>query len=351
MKEHWRAFLVNYGAELDDGRVVHYGSPVREQVLTRTGNVFSDLSHLGLVAVYGDDARAFLQAQFTNDMRLVTPQRSQLSAWCSPKGRVLFDFRVFQRGDTFYLQLPRSQVEALIKRLKMFVLMSKVTIEDASDSLVAMGCAGAGMEEELAEAMGGALPQAPDDQAQHGETVVIRLPGVEPRCLLVGEVDTLKRVWTALDVRCAAVGAPAWDLLEVLAGVPAVVPETADAFVPQMINLQLLGGVSFKKGCYTGQEVVARMQYLGKLKRRMYRARVDTEQAPRPGDELWSAHVEGSQGAGRVVRAARWPDGGYQVLAVVQIGAHDQGEVRLGDARGPILRFEELPYPLEQAAS
>jgi tRNA-modifying protein YgfZ len=120
-----------------------------------------------------------------------------------------------------------------------------------------------------------------------------------------------------------------------------------------MANLQLLGGVSFTKGCYTGQEVVARMQYLGKLKRRMYRARIDAQACPARGTEIFSPSSESGQGAGRVVDAAPSPDGGFEVLAVLQISSADTGDLHLGEAGGPRLELLDLPYafPAEDAQS
>jgi folate-binding protein YgfZ len=140
------------------------------------------------------------------------------------------------------------------------------------------------------------------------------------------------------------VDAEAWRLLDILAGLPAVYPETVEAFVPQMLNLQHLGGISFKKGCYTGQEIVARTQYLGKLKRRMVLARVDSPTPPCPGDPLFSPHVGPSQSAGQLADAAHHPEGGYAVLAVALIELAEQQALHLGDASGPILHLKPLPY-------
>jgi folate-binding protein YgfZ len=137
--------------------------------------------------------------------------------------------------------------------------------------------------------------------------------------------------------------------MDIRAGIPNVFEDTVEAFVPQMANLQLVGGVSFTKGCYTGQEVVARMQYLGKLKRRMYHARVDAGQPPTPGTEVFSPSSDSGQGAGRIVDAAASPDGGYEVLAVLQISSADANDLQLGDIDGPALQLMELPYAFEQS--
>ncbi len=350
MKPEWKDFLVNKGAEFDGDRVISFGNPERELRLVVAGEAIADRCHTGLIAVHGEDAETFLQGQFTNDIREVTPARSQLSAFCSPKGRMLANFRIFRLDDSYYLELPHSQVEATLKRLRMFVLRSKVVLEDASENLVRIGFSGQKAPAQLAELLGGA-PAQTDEVATLNGLTVIRLPGAQPRFEILGALDAMQKLWTQLDVRAAPVGDRAWSLLEVRAGVPVIVPETADAFVPQMANLQVLHGVSFKKGCYTGQEVVARMQYLGKLKRRMYLAHVDTGTCPAPGETLFSAGSESGQGAGRVVNAAVCPDGGCDLLAVVEIASRERNDLRLGAEDGPALEFMELPYAFEAEES
>jgi folate-binding protein YgfZ len=158
----------------------------------------------------------------------------------------------------------------------------------------------------------------------------------------------MQALWKALDSNVTFTGAEPWRLLDILAGIPTIYPETVEAFVPQMINLDVLDGISFQKGCYTGQEVVARTHYLGKLKRRMVLARVDGDDPPRPGDALFSPQADASQSAGRLVDVAKHPDGGYAVLAVALIERTEQGVLQLGDASGPVLKLERLPYPFDQ---
>lgn len=350
MKSDWKAFLLNKGAEvLDDSSVQSFGNEERELRIVTTGDVLADLSHLGLISVHGEEAASFLQGQFTGDVRQVDPQHSQLSAYCSPKGRMLASFRIFMRGDSYYLCLPRSLVEGTLKRLRMFVLRAKATLEDASDSLVRIGFSGPKAEAQLADYLG-AIPQQLDEVVQTQELSVIRIPGPHPRFEIHGEVEPMKKLWTVLDVRGAPVGRGPWELLDIRAALPTVYEQTADAFVPQMTNLQILGGVNFKKGCYTGQEVVARMQYLGKLKRRMYRARVETEERPQPGDALFTADSSG-QSAGKVVNAQPSPDGGYELLAVVEIASADDARLHLGSAGGPTLEILAMPYAFPDAAA
>lgn len=351
MKAEWKTFLANAGAEFDaGGKVLSFGNPEREREVALSGNVFADLSHHSLVAVHGEDAREFLQNQFSNDLRKVDYGHSLLNAYCSPKGRMLANFRVFQHGDTLYLRMPSAMVEATVKRLRMYVLRSRVTFEDTVDTFVAIGLSGPGAEDELARTTGLAVPGEIDAVIHNDHLLIIRVPGIHPRFELYAGFDAACKVWNALNVDCAPIGASAWNLLEIQAGLPTVYPETAEAFVPQMANMQLVDGVSFKKGCYPGQEVVARMQYLGKLKRRMYLARAQSSAAPVIGQDLFDAGGD-EQSIGKVVDAEPHPDGGYALLAVVQIVSAEQGDVRLGTRDGPALAYQALPYPFPAAES
>ncbi len=349
MKSEWKAFLLNKGAEVSDDDVVKsFGNEERELRVVTTGEVIADLSHVGLIGVHGEDAASFLQGQLTGDVRQVDAGHSQLSAYCSPKGRMLASFRIFMRGERYFLCLPRPLVDATLKRLRMFVLRAKASLEDASDSLVRIGLSGPQSEAVLRDYLGN-LPQEFDGVVQAKDLTAIRLPGPHPRFEIHGEREPMEKLWTSLDVRAAPVGRGPWELLDIRAGLPMIFEQTADAFVPQMTNLQALGGVNFKKGCYTGQEVVARMQYLGKLKRRMYRARVDASERPQPGDAVVAEGSDG-QSAGKVVRAECAPDGGFELLAVLEIARADT-RLHLVNAGGPVLELLDLPYTLPEPAS
>jgi len=299
-----------------------------------------DLSHLGLIRAAGPEAAAFLQGQLTSDTRLISPTRAQLSAWCSPKGRMMASFLAFQYGDDLYLQLGAERLETVLKRLRLYVLRTRVELSDASASLARVGLAG----DCATGILGDPLPGEPFAALRRGELAIVRLPGDRPRFEIVGPVGAVKALWEQAEGRAVRATPELWSLLDIRAGVPTVFDETADAFVPQMANLQLVDGVSFTKGCYTGQEVVARMQYLGKLKRRMYYARIPAAETPRPGTDLFAAGSESGQGSGKIVAAARSPQGGVEALAVVEVAAAEGGEVRLGGPDGPILAFAPLPY-------
>ena len=270
MKQEWKEFLKNAGAEFDEDCVATFGNPERERRITHTGELFCDLSHFGIISAYGEDGNEFLQAQFTNDINEVDEAHSQLSALCSPKGRMLCNFRIFRREQTFYLTLPYELLEAALSRLRMFVLRSRVTLEDASDALMGIGASGERMVDHLRDIVG-ELPENVDESIQFNDYTVIRVAGVVPRFEIYGLLEPMKKLWQSLDVHATPVGASVWELLNIQAGIPVITAATIDSYVPQMANMHLVNGVSFDKGCYPGQEIVARMHYLGKLKRRMYR--------------------------------------------------------------------------------
>lgn len=298
----------------------------------------SPLNDMGLIRVTGADAREFLQGQLTCDINEVTPQQARLGAYCTPKGRALALFLAFEHAEALYLHLPAERLDAILKRLSMFVLRSDVTLVDASEDLVCLGLTGNCVNELVKE-----IPSDGLSVGQHGESTVIRMPGNAPRVMIIADFNSSKE-WLAQKAdQVTLASEDFWHLMDIRAGIPAVYEATAEAFVPQMINLQQLDGISFTKGCYTGQEVVARMKYLGQLKRRMYLARFESAVAPAIGSELHSASSKSGQGAGKIVDV-RPAESGYEALVVSQISSVEADDLHLGDASGPRLKLSEPPY-------
>lgn len=344
MVSDWQAFLQQAGANVAGGRVEHFGAPEAERAAAMQGDVLVDLSHFGLVQVEGPDSQTFMQGQFTNDVRQVTADRSQLSGHLSPKGRLFNVFRLFQRDGVYYLRMPADLVQPALERLRKYVLMSKVTLADAGDSLLRIGVSGPHAYARLSQELD-RMPQAADEVAHGNGLTVIRVAGPHPRAEVYGDAATVKALWQRLSSVAKPAGASAWALLDIHAGLPNVYAANVEAFVPQMVNLQLVNGVSFRKGCYTGQEVVARMQYLGTLKRRMYLAHIDGAAVPAAGTELYCSNSDSGQGAGKVVDAQPAPGGGVDLLVVVQVSLlENNDDVRIGDATGARLTFKSLPY-------
>ncbi len=347
MKPAWLDFLKDAGAEMENNQVTSFGNIERERRMLQSGLIMCDLSHHGLISVDGEDASDFLQGQLTNDVRDVSLQHSQLSAYCTHKGRMLANFRVFKRDDSYYLSLPQSLLEGILKRISMFVLMAKVSLKDSSTALVKIGVSGPNANEQLASIISD-LPLEVDDVTQANGYTVIKCAGKHPRYEIYGELEAMKTLWSTLDVNAAPVGAEAWEMLNILAGIPTITPETAEAFVPQMANMQVINGVNFQKGCYTGQEVVARMQYLGKVKRRMFRVQIDTRDAVASGDKLFSKDSKSGQGTGQIINAQRDANGGYAALAVIDIADAAAGALQLHDENGPAVSVQPLPYSIEE---
>ncbi len=342
MTQAWQDFLATQHAQLHDGVVQHFGDLAGELMAARDGTVLCDLGQFGVIMVAGEDAQNFLQNLVSSDVREVSAQRAQYSSFNSAKGRMLATFLIWQAGADYFLQLPRSLCSGLQKKLSMYVLRAKVKVSDVSDELVCLGLAGQSANV-LAQETFAEVPESVMGATQSANGLLIRLG--EQRLQIITTPQHAVALWKPLACGTRLVGSSCWDWLNIRAGVPVVLPATQEQFVPQMANLELLGGVSFKKGCYPGQEIVARMQYLGRLKQRMYLAHIAGEVAPKPGDALYSAEMEG-QHSGMVANAAPAPGGGWDVLAVVQISSREGHAVYLGSLQGPALEFQALPYAL-----
>ena len=340
MKPEWKTFLIDCGAEFEGDSLVSFGNPERERRIPPQGDILCDLSHFGLISVTGADAVTFLQGQLTNDIRQVTETQSQFSAWCTAKGRALATFFVTQRQGVYYLSVSRDLLEPTLKRLRMYVLRSKVVLEDASTSLVHFGYAAPDGDEHL-KAILGKAPENAYDTVQVNNLTIMRQPAPIPRFKILGELEEARKLWQRLNVNAACVGRSSWEYFNIRSGVPMVTLASTEAWVPQMINLHLINGVSFTKGCFPGQEVVARLKYLGKSKRQMYRIGIPhCINVPAVGTDFAS---DTDPAAGTILNAARNPDGYVEALAVMKI-AEASKPLHFGEYPVKVM---ELPYALE----
>lgn len=346
MNTSWQTFLESTGAIIQKGRVQHFGDAAAELRHAHDQVIVADLSDLGLIQFAGEDAQTYLQGQLSNDLRLLNGGNSQFSSYCTPKGRMLANFLLWQNAPNSYLaQLPASLREPIQKRLGMFVLRAKVKVSDESDAWIRLGVGGPGAQAVLSSVLG-ATPSTVHGLVHHASGSVLRLPGDLFELLIAPEQASA--LWNALTAHAKPVGTACWDGLMIRAGIPSILPGTQEAFVPQMVNYELIDGVNFKKGCYPGQEIVARTQYLGKLKRRMYVGNLKLDSAPNPGDELFSADLP-DQATGMIVNAAPAPAGGYDVLAVIQIASADGNAIHWKSLDGPTLKLGNLPYAVPAA--
>lgn len=337
----WHTFLEQQGARIQDGITLDFGDERAERIAARDNTVLCSLSQFGILKVSGDDAQSFLQNLCSSDIKSVTPGQAQLSSLNTAKGRVIATFHVWQNGADYFLQLPHSLLAPIQKKFSMYVLRAKVKIEDASEQQVCIGIAGKEAASLLQSGIG-ELPQSPLALVQHPNATIIRHG--DGRFQINTTPEHAPALWKQLSARARPVGTPCWDWLNIRAGIPVVQPTTQEQFVLQMLNLDILGGVSFKKGCYPGQEIVARMHYLGKLKQRTFLAYIDCNAAPAPNDPLYSDDYAG-QISGAILNAAPAPNGGYDVLATLHISSVKDGRVvHWKTLDGAILNFEALPY-------
>jgi len=367
MQSNWKTHLESNGAVIENNIVVHYGDSKHElaKMLVDNKTVVADLSHYGLIKISGSDAKSFLQSQFSNDINLVTESQAQLNSYCSPKGRVLALFNLFQVKDHYYLQLPRALLDSILKRLTMFKMRADVELVDVSDNLLCIGVSGPSAGSILKNA----FKNYPDsnyaclnivnsknaDQYQNTITIIQLANTTESKnqsqFLIFANSESLINFWTNNNDNLEPIGCHAWSLLNIQSGIPSIETETIDAFVPQMLNLQLINAVSFSKGCYPGQEIVARTQYLGKLKKRMYLLKSKNNKILAPGTDLSTEKAIDDQSKGKIVNCQVSIDGSIEALAVLQISSVDDGKVVVKSEPNIKFSIQNLPYSFEEPKS
>lgn len=308
----------------------------------------------GLIGLNGDEAASFLHGQLTNDVEHLDQQQVRLAGYCTPKGRLLASFLMWRNATTIYLQLPRAIQPAIQKRLQMFVLRAKAKLHDASfdeANQVILGLGGKQASAALA-AWFPTLPATPFSKVDHALGTLLRVADAfgSARYEWLTSAATARDVWPPLTAQLAKGGTDAWQLSDIHAGIPQITAATQEQFVPQMVNFELLGGVNFKKGCYPGQEIVARSQYLGKLKRRTTLVSI-ADAAAVAGGELYTVS-DPEQPCGMLVNAAPNGSGGIDALVEMKLGAIAEGSsaagaVRYGSAQGAAVHFLPMPYVLD----
>lgn len=293
-------------------------------------NGIAPLSHLGVIRVEGEDAAKFLHGQLTQDFALLGMDQARLAAFLSAKGRMQASFIGFKRSATEVLLIcSRDLLPATLKRLSMFVLRAKAKLTDATGDFALYGLAGDAVP-------GSSQPAWTKTDTGSASLVHLYPADGQPRALWVAPASDPGPEGPVLDTAL-------WLWSEIQSGVATLTTPVVEAFVPQMLNYESVGGVNFKKGCYPGQEVVARSQFRGTLKRRAYIAHAAAEVAV--GAEVFSTS-DLEQPCGTVVQVAAAPGGGFDTIVSLQISAAQEGALQVGAAGGVALSLLPLPYPL-----
>ena len=317
-------------------------------------NWYSPLPEMGILTISGKDAAKLLQGQTTCDILSLPPGQTTLGALCTPKGRAIALFRVLRAEDKIYLILPTEMLETVQMHLRRYVMRDDVKIDDETWNWTIFGLFGEKATDTL-QLLG--LPLLTQDNEAEGQGsfytrfYAIRIPDAHtPRILALVDAEKSAGMCRFMESHGLTRCEPSrWILEDIQAGLPSIAKPTSDEFVPQMLNLDLVGGISFNKGCYTGQEIIARAHYLGSLKRRMVRLEGFGEPIPKTGDNLQTEGRDG-QGTGVVVSSAASQDGGFELLAVLNLGLVEDSQATFKTASGIGLALAKLPYPLPVGA-
>ncbi len=343
----WTDYLTRQGASLSDNPSqagLHFADPTSEARAATNSTVVVPLLHLGTIRTVGPDSAAFIHNLVSNDVQKLAPDAAAWNSFNSPKGRMIASFLIWPEAEGHALVLSADILPAFLKKFSMYVLRSKVKLADASADTVLLGVSGANAAGVIAAA-GLVVPDAAMKQTGGAQG---------PRCIRLDDrnfiialaADSAPALFDALQAGGAIkAGSAAWQLAMIRAGLPLITAPTQEEFVAQMLNYELIGGVSFHKGCYPGQEIVARTQYLGKVKRRTYRVAIPPGASPIAGADLYAPEF-GEQSAGKLVNVAASADGGFEALAVLRSSTVEAGEIHLGAVDGPRLTLLELPYSL-----
>jgi folate-binding protein YgfZ len=311
----------------------------------RDSAVACGLTGLAVLAITGSDAASFLQGQLSCDVRALATGACRYGSFNSPKGRMLANFVLWRRTpDGFGMLIAADIAEPVAKRLRMYVLRSKVTIADVSSDTQRVGIGGPQAESAVHAAFG--VAPAPFEAREVQSPAEVTLLGLNGNRLVALAPASGPDLLAPLSRLIPTGDFAVWRWLTIRAGTPVVTAATQDAFVAQAANLDVLGGIDFQKGCYTGQEIIARTQYLGRLKERARLFHTDATDVA-AGERIYSPAFEG-QPCGTVVNAAPAPGGGTDLLAVVQLAAAERGDARLQAPDGPLLAALPLPYAIPE---
>lgn len=307
MLAEWRRFLLSLGARIEADTVLDFGATDQEAAAALSGNIMTDLSFLNVITISGKDATTFLNGQFTSDVAQLANGGVQLSAWCNPKGQVIANFIITRLNEDYYLLLPLELQENFLKRLRRYLLRAAVTITDDKDT---MQCIGVKSTDDMA-------PFHIECAASEDGLVIVPVPGSHNRWIIMGTVPALTIRWKKLVQQSSAVGSHYWQLFDIQDGIPWITPATTETCMPQSLNLDQLQGLSHKKGCFPGQEIIARLHYRGKYLHRLFVANLDTAVGVVPGTKIYTA--DHPRSIGTIINTVRHQELGCSALVILEV--------------------------------
>lgn len=308
MNPNWKNFLI-----AEHAAITNEGDIVFPSVSSDSDKHIHAIPCLAVLTVAGKDAAKFLQGQITCNVNDIIETQSSLGALCNPKGRVIATFLLVKKADAFLMILPKVLLAPVKERLQKYILRSDVQLTDSSDDLCLIGLGYPSGQPGLS------LPE-PLFSTRRQDAIFINLSPARDRCLVISEPETAITLWAAWtgERGFRPENSEQWRYLDINAGLPWLTLETSEEFIPQMLNLDKLGGISFNKGCYTGQEIVARTHYLGKAKREMFLAECTSSTAPEPNMTIIDKSAGAEQSLGTVLTAQARQDV-YRMLIVLQL--------------------------------
>ncbi|MDD4893000.1 MAG: hypothetical protein PHH73_03270 [Candidatus Rickettsiella isopodorum] len=305
-----------------------------EEIMSKNNTV--DLIDLGLIRISGKDAKPFLQGQLTCDLEEISTEQSRLGAHCDIKGRIIANFRLFFYQNDYYFLLPCSTLPLLLTSLQKYAIFSKVVLTEVSKDWQKIGLYGPSIKDFLNEQK--LYSNKENGMAESDHKLSLSIPGPVPRTVLLNPItDSLRFI----DTKPFQQSVNHWHLLDIMAGIPTIYAETSGQFTPHQLNLPELGGVSFNKGCYIGQEIIARTHYLGKSKSRLYRVSFETNSSILPGTPLFDSDQKIKKGT--LIMCAKELSNRYQALVCLQTQAISHS-IRIETLEGPVIKFLELSY-------
>jgi folate-binding protein YgfZ len=333
MQSNWQEFLTRKSAVFNNDRVLNFGNEKEEQTRALDDDVICDLSQFDVLEIAGKEASYFLHGQLSSDVTSLGVNEMQISSWCNIKGRVVASFLLYRQTQGFLVLIEKEMTEHFSKRLQMFIMRADVSIKNLSDDMVRIGIRGETLHEQYIQA-----------KSSNESLIAMPLPDERSRSIILVQAKHAPALWESLAIHALAIGSESWSLYDIQAGLAWIGRTGAEEFLPQSLNLDLTGALSFDKGCYPGQEIIARMHFRGKLKQRLYIASASIKTPPAASTKLYTENV--TQHIGLVVNSYMQSSELCLMLLVLDLAFAESEKIYLGAQDGALVSALAPPYGL-----